>query len=98
MTGLDKKIIDEIDWKSAASNIITDLRSDFILSPHFDLVFEHNSEKLIEQTSSDLRAGRYNPRLPITFSVLKGRFLTRPGSILEPADRLVYQALVEARG
>lgn len=95
MSGLDRKVTDELDWKGAVDNIVTDVRSDFILSPHFDLIYQRNGERLIDQTTSALKSGRYNPRLPITMSVLKGPILTRPGSILEPADRLVYQALVE---
>jgi hypothetical protein len=42
-----------------------------------------------------LRAGTYQPDLPITMSVPKERIFTRPGSILRPVDRLMYQALVD---
>ena len=95
MPGLDRKITDDLDWKGAIENVVTDVRSDFILSPHFDLIYQRNADKLVDQTVNALKSGRYNPRLPITMSVLKGPILTRPGSILEPTDRLVYQALVE---
>ena len=95
MAGLDRNIIEEIDWHNAVANIVVDVRSDFILSPHFDAVYLRNAETLIDRTIRDLRAGEYNPRLPITFSVPKGNFLSRPGSILEPKDRLVHQAILE---
>lgn len=95
MAGLDRNIIDEIDWRRGVSSVRVDTRSDFILSPHFDAIFNHGSERLIEQCCQKLRAGTYQARLPITFSVPKGSFLTRPGSILEPADRLIHQVLSE---
>lgn len=96
MPGLDRNVIDAIDWGRANQNILLDTRSDFILSPHFDLVFNSASERLIDKSIQDLRSGAYQPRLPITLSVPKSNYLTRPGSILEPQDRLVHQALIEA--
>lgn len=94
MAGLDRNIIDRICWTGAIDSINTDLRSDFILSPHYDSIFQNNSERLIDQAMTQLRRGDYNPRLPYTISVPKAKYLTRPGSILEPFDRLIYQALV----
>ncbi len=95
MPGLDREIIPEIDWERAIQNILLDARSDFVLSPHFDLIYNRASQRLIEKTTQELRSGAYQPRLPITFSVPKSNFLTRPGSTLEPQDRLVHQALLE---
>lgn len=95
MPGLDREVVNEIDWERAVQNILLDARSDFILSPHFDLIYNRASQNLIEKTIQNLRSGTYQPRLPITFSVPKSNFLTRPGSILEPQDRLVHQALLE---
>lgn len=95
MPGLDRAVIDQIDWEKALNKVGLDLTTDFVLSPHFDAVFNRNKERLIETTIQGLRSGNYNPRLPITFSVPKKNFLTRPGSILEPKDRLVYHALID---
>jgi Reverse transcriptase (RNA-dependent DNA polymerase) len=95
MPGLDREVIREINWERAIQNILLDTRSDFVLSPHFDLIYNRASERLIERTTQGLRSGDYQPRLPITLSVPKSNFLTRPGSILEPQDRLVHQALLE---
>lgn len=95
MPGLDKQIVGEIDWRASVDNIIADTRSDFILSPHYDAVYLSSSDNLIELTKRDLSSGTYCPRLPITMSVPKGNYLTRPGSILEPKDRLIYQALTD---
>lgn len=96
MPGLDLNVVEGIDWGRAVQSILLDARSDFILSPHFDYIFNHAHDRLIEKTVRDLRSGGYQPRLPITFSVPKSNYLTRPGSILEPQDRLVHQAMIEA--
>jgi len=95
MVGLSGEMINTLNWEQAVSNIVVDVRSDFILSPHFDVIYLRNSEQLIEHAKRELRSGNYTPRLPITFSVPKSNFLTRPGSILEPKDRLIHQALIE---
>jgi len=95
MPGLDKKVVDEIDWAKAVQNIIVDNRSDFILAPHFDIVFREKRDELIQQLSAGLSAGTYEPQLPIQMSVPKQGILSRPGSILLPQDRLLYQGLIE---
>ena len=95
MPGLDQGIIDDIDWNLALASVRTDTRSDFILAPHFSVIYRECGNELIERTCADLRNGKFEPRLPLTINVPKGPLLTRPGSILEPSDRLVYQALVE---
>lgn len=94
MAGLDGKIVDQIDWQRAVEIIREDVRSDFILAPHYAVIYSRSSERLIRDTKIALQSGAYAPRLPITINVPKNRLLTRPGSILEPQDRLVYQALV----
>jgi hypothetical protein len=95
MTGLDKVTISEIDWQRAVQNIIVDNRTDFILAPHLNVVFREKGDELIQQLVSGLRSGTYEPQLPIYMSVPKPGILTRPGSILMPQDRLLYQGLVE---
>ncbi len=95
MPGLDKKAIGEIDWEKAIRNIEVDARSDFILAPHFDIIFREKSGELAQQLTSELGSGSYEPQLPITMSVPKQGILTRPGSILLPHDRLLYQGLIE---
>lgn len=95
MPGLDRLIVDQIDWDKALNKVCLDLTTDFILSPHFDSILNRNKQRLVEVSVQGLRSGNYHPRLPITFSVPKKNFLTRPGSILEPRDRLIYHALVD---
>lgn len=95
MPGLDRRIIAQIDHESAIAHVKADIRSDFILAPHYNAIFNRAGDDLWDQLKQQLRAGRYQPELPITISVPKERFFTRPGSILRPADRLMYQALVD---
>ena len=95
MPGLDKNVIGEIDWEKAAQNIIVDNRTDFILAPHFDIIFREKGDELIQQLKAALGAGSYEPQLPIYMSVPKQGILSRPGSILLPHDRLLYQGIVE---
>lgn len=95
MPGLDRRIIAQIDHEGVIAHVKADIRSDFILAPHYNAIFNRAGDDLWEQLSQQLRAGTYQPDLPITMSVPKERFFTRPGSILRPADRLMYQALVD---
>lgn len=95
MPGFASQVIESIDWEKAARNIEVDSRSDFILAPHLDIVFREKPNDLSAQLKSKLAAGTYEPQLPITFSVPKQGVLTRPGSILLPQDRLLYQGLLE---
>lgn len=95
MPGLDKKIIAQINHESVIAHVKADIRSDFILAPHYNAIFNRASDDLWDQLKQQLRTGTYQPELPITISVPKERFFTRPGSILRPADRFMYQALID---
>ena len=95
MPGLDRKIIAQIDNESVIAHVKADIRSDFILAPHYNAIFNRAGDELWDQLKQQLRAGTYQPELPITMSVPKERFFTRPGSILRPSDRLMYQALAD---
>ncbi|SEP26674.1 Reverse transcriptase (RNA-dependent DNA polymerase) [Salinihabitans flavidus] len=85
----------QIDHESVIAHVKTDIRSDFILAPHYNAVLNRAGDDLWDQLKQKLRAGTYQPELPITMSVPKERFFTRPGSILRPADRFMYQALID---
>lgn len=74
---------------------MTDVRSDFILSPHYSAVYANVGSELWDEVADSLRAGRFEPQLPITIEVPKTTGITRPGSILCPQDRLVYQAMAD---
>ncbi len=95
MPGLDRRLIAQINHESVIAHVKADIRSDFILAPHYNAIFNQAGDELWDQLKQQLRAGTYQPELPITMSVPKERFFTRPGSILRPSDRLMYQALVD---
>jgi len=95
MPGVDPEVLELIDPELTLGRICRDLRSDFILAPHYSSIFAHFGDVLWDQVKSNLKSGNFEPELPITIEVPKVTGLTRPGSILKPADRFIYQALVD---
>jgi hypothetical protein len=95
MPGLDRTILDSIDVDTAVARICRNVQSDFILAPHYNAIFLKAAEEIWARTSELLNSGRYCPELALTVAVPKPRGFTRPGSILTPIDRLVYQALAD---
>lgn len=95
MPGLDRQILDQIDHNQLFNRIKIDVRSDFILAPHINAVFVSTPDLAWERVTELLRSGNYEPELPITMSVPKERGFVRPGSILLPLDRIVYQLLID---
>ncbi len=98
MPGLDSSLINAIDYELAIGRIKTDVRTDFILAPHYSAVYEYIEDQLIEKTKELLHSGSYAPALPIRVDIPKPSGLARPGAILRPMDRLVYQMLVDTIG
>ena len=95
MPGLDKTIIDSIDFAIVGKHIKSDVKSDFIIAPHLNVAYLSVFEETCTRLTHKLSAGTYKPELPITLSVPKGRGFTRPGSILLPYERIVYQLLID---
>ena len=95
MPGLDQRILRQIDHQDVIEHVKADIRSDFILAPHYNVIFNRVGDELWDQLQQQLRAGNYEPDLPITISVPKERWFSRPGSILKPYDRFLYQALAD---
>ena len=105
--GIDPAVLGQLDWALAKNRILADIRSDFIYAPHISNVFRHAADDLIAEVASELKSGRYGPGAPITIDVPKsarmhvvpqgsrGPTFSRPGSILLPKDRLVYQMLAD---
>lgn len=107
--GLDGALIAKIDWQRAVKRVIHDLRSDFIWAPHIRFLYMHLADDLIALTQNDLRNGTFHPGIPLTIEVPKsfririggahskrlGPNFSRPGSILRPKDRLMYQVLAD---
>ena len=77
MPGLDKKVLDRIDFECTIRRVQTDVRSDFTIAPHYNLVFTKAADALAEECSRRLKSGTYAPNLPHTISVPKERGFTR---------------------
>lgn len=106
--GMDPAALAKIDWSLALKRIVNDLRSDFIYAPHLALIFSRSGEELAAGLSAELKAGGFSPGVPLTIEVPKsfrirvaapskrlGPAFSRPGSILLPKDRLLYQVLAD---
>ena len=106
--GLDNRLVDSIDWDVSISRILQDVRSDFIYAPHLSTIYAKAGTQLSEALKKELLDGTYVPGNPITLEVPKtyrmrvavkskrlGPNYSRPGSILLPKDRLLYQALAD---
>lgn len=95
MPGLDHKVIQELNPELALQRIKNDLQSDFIYAPHLNVIFSLAGPDLWERLTSKLKSGNYEPALPIALEVPKISGFSRPGSILWPFERLIYQASVD---
>jgi hypothetical protein len=106
--GMDPALLKAIDWSLAIKRIIHDLRSDFIYAPYLSYIYAKAGEELANVLEKELSAGSFNPGPPLTIEVPKsarmrvavaskrpGPNFSRPGSILLPRDRLLYQALAD---
>lgn len=106
--GMDGAMQAKIDWELALKRTRHDLRTDFIYAPHLGFIYRRAGDELISQVKAELSSGTYNPGLPTTIEVPKsfrievsanpprlGPNYSRPGSILLPRDRLLYQALAD---
>jgi hypothetical protein len=105
--GLDQALLEKIDWTLALKRILQDLRSDFIYAPHLRAIYQHAGKELSGMLVTELKSGTFSPGIPITLDVPKsfrirvvrskrlGPNHSRPGSILPPKDRLLYQALAD---
>lgn len=105
--GLDSELLKKINWKLALERISIDLRSDFIYAPHLSFLFAKAGDELVNDVIAQLKAGKYSPGEPISMEVPKASRLrvvganrtaasfSRPGSILLPRDRILYQVLAD---
>lgn len=95
MLGIDRDTVASLDVAKALDRIRYDVRSDFIFAPHYSSIFAHAGDELWDRLRSEVESGRFEPSLPLTIEVPKRSRLSRPGTILAPEDRLLYQLLVD---
>ena len=93
MAYLDSVLIDALDKSRAFGRVLVDADTDFIYAPHYKLLYELMQDELWGHITNSLASGQYTPSPLITAEIPKSSGLTRPGSILFPADRVLYQAL-----
>lgn len=106
--GLDSTLLKKIDWTLALNRVLHDLRSDFIYAPHLKFIYSRAGETLLNQLKKELTDGKFSSGIPMTIEVPKaskipvivsskrlGPNYSRPGSILMPKDRILYQALAD---
>jgi Reverse transcriptase (RNA-dependent DNA polymerase) len=106
--GLDTSLMDQVNWDLALARVVEDLKSDFIYAPHLGFIYRRAGARLISQVRSRLTSGTYSAGLPLTIEVPKtyrirvkatikrlGPNYSRPGSILLPHDRLLYQVFAD---
>ncbi|MGG5809167.1 RNA-directed DNA polymerase [Falsiroseomonas sp. CW058] len=106
--GMDLSEIPDTAWSLSLQRIIHDLRSDFIYAPHIGFIYRKAGQELAELLKRELKDGQHKPSLPLTIEVPKshrmqvrarpprpGPTYSRPGSILLPKDRLLYQFLAD---
>src|ERR1700730_18667786 len=105
---MDGATVSKIDWHLALKRISHDLPTDFIYAPHLGFIYSKAKDDLVAKVTGELKSGKYTSGLPLTIEVPKsfrirlavssrrlGPSFSRPGSILLPHDRLLYQALAD---
>lgn len=106
--GLDGELLKQLDFDLALKRVLEDRKSDFIYAPHIWLVLHKCKEELKSELISALKSGKFFFGRPITIEVPKAGYVsvkgskrhgpsyTRPGSILPPLDRVMYQLMADA--
>ena len=95
MPGLDAALVASLDKDTAFARVLADVETDFIFAPQYKILYEFMKDEIWVEITSALRSGTYNPSSLITAEIPKPSRLTRPGSILFPADRILFQALAD---
>ena len=103
--GMEANAIANIDFDLSIKRILNDVKTDFIYAPHLNLIYARAGNALKDAVIEDIKSGQFAPGIPISIEVPKsfripvestkrlGPAYSRPGSILLPKDRLLYQAL-----
>lgn len=92
---LNKNILNLFNKDLAFKRIRRNILTDFIYAPHINIIYVKAKDKLYENLLHKLKNGTFSPKLPFTIEVPKISGLSRPGSILGPFERLVYQLIID---
>lgn len=105
--GIDPAIVKKFNWDRSRSHVLADMKTDFIFAPHIRCIFKDSFDDLKSELRSELENGKFSPSIPVTMEVPKstrmrsvslkrlGPSFSRPGSILMPKDRLLYQLIAD---
>lgn len=95
MTVVTIDYLDSLAHERTLGRIRSDVPTDLVYAPHISAIYTHLPDQIFERLKSDVKANRFVPGLPITIEIPKRNGLTRPGSILDPLTRTLYQLLVD---
>ena len=98
MRGMDSNLVDSFNYDLAVSRIRTDVLTDFVIAPQYSAVFTYVGDQLVDIVKRVLRNAEYASGMPLRVEIPKASGLSRPGAILNPVDRVVYQLLADAIG
>lgn len=105
--GMEATAFAKMDLDLSIKRILNDVKTDFIYAPHLNLIYSRAGEALKDAVIEDIKSGQFAPGIPVSIEVPKsfripvesskrlGPAYSRPGSILLPKDRLLYQALAD---
>ncbi len=105
--GMEAEALKKVDLDLAIKRILNDVKTDFIYAPHLNLIYARAGDALKNAVIEDIKAGKFAPGIPLSMEVPKsfripvestkrlGPTYSRPGSILLPKDRVLYQALAD---
>ncbi len=104
---MEASALANIDFDLSIKRILNDVKTDFIYAPHLNLIYSRAADALKAAVIEDIKAGQFAPGIPLSIEVPKsfripvestkrlGPAYSRPGSILLPKDRVLYQALAD---
>lgn len=96
MSGLDLKTLESLEIDKSIERILYDTKTDFIYSQHLNFVYKYASKELTELLLKKIKKYEFDFSLPLIIDVPKKSRLSRPGAILLPLDRLLYQILIDS--
>lgn len=96
MPGLDTDKLKSLKINQSIERILYDTKTDFIYSPHLNFVYTYASKELSDLLLKKIKKYEFDFSLPLIIDVPKKSRLSRPGAILLPLDRLLYQILIDS--
>jgi len=89
------RLSQHLNLERAWRRVWRDRNTDFILPPFIYLVVRSNPEGILASLAAELESGQYRPSGIRVLEIPKPNHTTRPASILDIKDRILYQALVD---